>query len=145
MCCACFYLVEHAYVPGDGLPRVKRIGLFATRTAAKAAVARVCDAPGFRDHPEGFTIRCRQVQLPEGTVKSDLREVYYPWHEFYDPENDCDVVTEGPFFAREEDARSALDTMRRECGLTAYKTGFDVGSCIIGQACWAEGFTPFEE
>jgi len=33
-----------------------RIGVYSTEEHAKAAVARLCDKPGFKDWPEGFEI-----------------------------------------------------------------------------------------
>jgi homoserine kinase type II len=35
---------------------VKLIGVYSTRTAAEAAIARMCLLPGFRDYPSGFHI-----------------------------------------------------------------------------------------
>jgi hypothetical protein len=34
----------------------KLIGVYRSRTAAEAAIVRLADQPGFRDHPGGFTI-----------------------------------------------------------------------------------------
>ena len=34
----------------------KLIGVYRSLTAAEAAIARLVDQPGFRDHPEGFRV-----------------------------------------------------------------------------------------
>lgn len=49
------YLVQHVRDP-DGDDDVKVIGIYSTEEAAQQAVERTVKLPGFRDHPDGFTI-----------------------------------------------------------------------------------------
>ena len=44
-------LLEHLRVDDDGHDHVKTIGLYRTVEAARAAVGRLRDKPGFRDNP----------------------------------------------------------------------------------------------
>ena len=41
---------------GDAFPEAKGIGIYSCRARAEAAIARVCDQPGFCDWPHGFAI-----------------------------------------------------------------------------------------
>ena len=44
-------LLEHLWVDNEGNDHVKTIGLYRTVEAARAAVERLRDKPGFRDNP----------------------------------------------------------------------------------------------
>lgn len=45
------FLLQHVHVYRDGEEDVKCIGIYRTREAAEAAVARLKSQPGFRDDP----------------------------------------------------------------------------------------------
>ena len=45
------YVLEHSHSPTPDNDEVKLIGVYRTRAAAEAAVARLRDQPGFRDFP----------------------------------------------------------------------------------------------
>jgi hypothetical protein len=49
------FIVQHSYEDGDH-EEVKFIGVYASIADAEAAVARLRDQPGFRDHRLGFNI-----------------------------------------------------------------------------------------
>ncbi len=148
---AYFFLVEHAHPVGPGLVSgemlcdTKAIGLFASRQDAQAAIARVKDAPGFRDFVDGFSIRRVRVTLAQGTSKQDVRAVSYAYHEHYDDAEDCNVYTTGTLYADPADAERELADMRNEPRLAAHPDGFDIGGYVVGQVMWTEGFTSFEE
>jgi len=44
-------LLEHLHVLADGEDEVKTIGIYASAEDARAAVERLKNQPGFRDHP----------------------------------------------------------------------------------------------
>lgn len=67
------YMLEHTHEFDDGHEDLKLIGHYSTREKAEAALAKVRDQPGFRDHPEGFEIWEVEVDSdivgwPEGFV-----------------------------------------------------------------------------
>jgi hypothetical protein len=49
------FVVQHSYEVGDH-DEVKLIGVYASRSNADAAVARLMKQPGFREYPSGFHI-----------------------------------------------------------------------------------------
>jgi hypothetical protein len=50
------YLVYHEHISDQDSSYVKFIGLFQTKKAAKLAVERLKQQPGFKENPKGFTI-----------------------------------------------------------------------------------------
>lgn len=61
------YLVQHVRDESDGSYKV--IGIYSSRNAAESAVERLRGKPGFRDHPEGFSIDRYEIDRdcwPEG-------------------------------------------------------------------------------
>ena len=46
------FVLSHMPPGGDELGDYMLIGVYSSRDAALAAVARLCGQPGFRDHPE---------------------------------------------------------------------------------------------
>lgn len=51
------YLLQHVREDQENDDEdIKTIGIYASEAAAKAAVDRLKDQPGFRDYPEGFHI-----------------------------------------------------------------------------------------
>ena len=50
------YILEHAYENEFNDEQVKRVGVYTSRENAEAALARVRDQLGFRDHQDGFEI-----------------------------------------------------------------------------------------
>ncbi len=49
------FLVFHEHVL-DGCDEIKFIGAYSTARRGRAAVARAKRLPGFRDHPDGFSV-----------------------------------------------------------------------------------------
>jgi hypothetical protein len=49
------YVLQHSHSPTPDNDEVKLIGVYRTRAAAEAAVARLRDQPGFRDFPRIVT------------------------------------------------------------------------------------------
>ncbi len=151
MAYVCFHLVEHRHVSGMGaqsgapLFDCKRIGLFPTVADARAAIARVADAPGFHDAPEGFSLRRVRVLLPRGVTKEGVREVFQAWHEFWDDTEQCDIVTEYPFRAALSDAEADLAALRADPCLTAHPEGFNVSRVTIGNQEWREGYVLWDD
>ena len=50
------FLLWHFRQTGDGDSNDKLIGVYSSRERAEAAIERKLLFPGFRDHPEAFTI-----------------------------------------------------------------------------------------
>jgi len=65
------YVLQHAHEHDDALEDVKMIGVYSSEAKAREAIERVVGQPGFRDHPDGFTIDAYEVdtdQWQEGFV-----------------------------------------------------------------------------
>lgn len=65
------WLLHHVHTFADGSEDVKLIGAFATRHEGEAAQASVATQPGFKEHPEGFSLdECRLgiIYWPEGFI-----------------------------------------------------------------------------
>jgi len=65
------YLLQHVHIIDEDDEDVKDIGVYRTEEAARAAIDRLGTQPGFRDHPEGWSIsrmRLNQDHWPEGFV-----------------------------------------------------------------------------
>jgi hypothetical protein len=65
------YLLEHVHVLDEDDEDVKTIGVYRSEASAKEAIRRLGEQPGFRDHPEGWSIsamRMDQDHWPEGFV-----------------------------------------------------------------------------
>ncbi len=70
---SCF-LLWHTHTVGDD-DNEKLIGVYASWIDAEAAIQRVKDKPGFKDHPEGFEI-CEYVIGRDGWT-----EGFISWEE----------------------------------------------------------------
>jgi hypothetical protein len=55
------YVLQHVHSLDDGTEDVKFIGVYSLRENAQAAIARLCQAPGFSETPAGFHIDEYQV------------------------------------------------------------------------------------
>lgn len=50
------YVLQHVHEADDGAEDVKLIGVYSSRENAQAALARLSQAPGFSEAPDGFHI-----------------------------------------------------------------------------------------
>jgi hypothetical protein len=57
------YVLQHSYEL-DGCDETKMIGVYSTHELAEAAIARLRLQPGFREHPDDFSIA--DYDLDEG-------------------------------------------------------------------------------
>lgn len=55
------YVLQHVHAFEDGAEDVKFIGVYSSRENAQAAIARLCQAPGFSEAPAGFHIDEYQI------------------------------------------------------------------------------------
>ena len=55
------YVLQHVHSLEDGEEDVKFIGVYSSRETAQAAIARLGQAPGFSDAPDGFHLDEYQV------------------------------------------------------------------------------------
>jgi len=67
------FVLEHLHEFEDGHEDSKLLGLYSSQEKAEAGLERVRDQPGFRDHPEGFSIEAWEVDSeriawPQGFV-----------------------------------------------------------------------------
>lgn len=64
---ASVYVVQHVHaLPGD-IEDVKFIGVYASELDAQRAVAKLRTAPGFREHPDGFSVDCYELNKDHWT------------------------------------------------------------------------------
>src|SRR5687767_1892191 len=57
---ASVFIVQHSYEVGDRDDE-KLIGVYVSRSDAEAAIVRLANRPGFREHPSGFHIDEYQI------------------------------------------------------------------------------------
>ncbi len=72
------WLLAHEYDLG-GRDEVKFLGVYASRADGEAAIEQLRDQPGFRDHPDGFSLDEQKIGLvgwPEGFVTEVLAQCY---------------------------------------------------------------------
>lgn len=95
--------------------------------------------PGFKDHPDGFQIESYEFE-------NDLTEVYYVDHEYYLPEEGCDVITEIGLFATKKEAMQAVEYLRKENSslFTFNAEGFVIEKYLVNESMWIEGFSSWE-
>jgi len=60
------FLVFHQH-DLDGCDEIKFIGVYSTARRGRAAVARAKRQPGFRDHPDGFSVDAHEVDRTSWT------------------------------------------------------------------------------
>jgi hypothetical protein len=68
------YLLQHSYPLDNDADEVKLIGVYSTAELAEKAAGRYKTLPGFRDHPDGFSIDRYEVDKDhwtEGFISSD--------------------------------------------------------------------------
>jgi hypothetical protein len=66
------WIVWHEYETEEACEETKLIGVFCTRRAARNAVARLKDKPGFCDFPRGFSVSkvfLDRVEWQDGFVR----------------------------------------------------------------------------
>lgn len=62
------FVVFHSYETGpESHEESKFIGVYVSRESANAAVEMLSSQPGFRDHPEGFTINAHTLDVTNWT------------------------------------------------------------------------------
>ena len=146
-----FYIwhVTHQYADGfdpEGKPysETKEIGVYGSRRLAEQAVGRFRDLPGFRDRPEGFRIRKCRCILSGGAEQAAFppAAVFRPYHEFFIPEENCDMVTRGRFYVYREEAEKELALWKEDPALQKHPDGFAVLEFRLNEdgRFWSEGF-----
>jgi hypothetical protein len=63
------YILQHVHATPNGEEDVKLIGVYATEADAQAALPRLSQQPGFRDHPEGFEISRYELNMETNPEK----------------------------------------------------------------------------
>jgi hypothetical protein len=72
------YVLQHVHATPSGEEDVKLIGVYVTEAAAQAAVSRLSQQPGLRDHPEGFHLSRYELN------KDHWTEGFIGWDEALD-------------------------------------------------------------
>jgi hypothetical protein len=72
------YVLQHVHATPDGEEDVKFIGVYVTDADVQAAVSRLSQQPGFREHPEGFHISRYELN------KDHWTEGFIGWDEALD-------------------------------------------------------------
>jgi hypothetical protein len=62
------FVVEHEHELSEGCDDVKLIGVYESEEDAEKAVERAKQRPGFRGHPEGFSISSYKVGEDQWTT-----------------------------------------------------------------------------
>ena len=74
------YILNHVYTNTYEQKQTKGIGTYSSRANALAALARVRDKVGFRDHPEGFRIETVPLDVDGWTDGFSIAErVHETW------------------------------------------------------------------
>ena len=118
---------------GDEILDKKELGLYSSRANAMAAQQSYAALTGFRDYPDGFSIKRRRICLKDGVQLLPGMPIYHLTHAR--DAGDYDVITDMGFFASTEAAELAA------------KGTEDAGACLIGELLldagnpyWSEGF-----
>lgn len=135
------YELRHTY---EGADNWFEIGFFTSPEAAHAAADMLMQAPGFRDHPEGFLLVPRNVQ----TERESLDRIYvasvYDCPRKYAGGNYTEHIAYLGFFETEEEAARAaarflalnpkeIPGLERYCDAAEYR--------LNEISAWKEGFT----
>ena len=143
------FYVYHQYISdfdkkGDPIYEKKEIGLYSNKKNAKDAVKRFQILPGFSKYKDGFQIckkRC-YVKTNQKVSVSHMKIVFSPYHEYYLPAEECDIVTRGAFYQDREEAQEELDKWKNEKKFSKYPEGFNIIEYTIDRDIrfWSEGF-----
>ncbi len=145
--CYIFYVIHQYAAAADkvGAPicETKEIGVYSTMNKAREAVRRFAGLPGFASYPNDFIISKRKCYLRDRTEKEILFKVYSPYHEKYLPEEDCDDITRGAFFADAAQAEEVVQQWMRKPRFIGHEAGFNVIEYAVDQDIrfWSEGFS----
>lgn len=69
------FVLHHVHEASNGDEDTKLIGVYSSEAEAKAAIERLKDQPGFRDHLEGFCV------TPYELNQDEWREGFVSWSE----------------------------------------------------------------
>jgi hypothetical protein len=64
---ATVFVLQHARPKEDGDEDVKLIGVYSSRAAAKAAIARLREKPGFSEYPDDFDLDPYELDVDHWT------------------------------------------------------------------------------
>ena len=138
------YLVEYD-TDGNPVNENKEIGVYTKRELANNAVNRFIVLPGFKDYPNGFHVckrRCYYSNTNRRLSCCSIVSVFSPYHEYYIPQENCDVVTRGAFYEEKEAAEKIVDEWKNGTVLKKYPDGFSVVEYKLNEDIrfWNEGF-----
>ncbi len=119
--------LHHVHVHDDGRPDTKQIGVYLTPADAEAARVRVAGQPGFREDPEGFQVHAVLCHGFTPTHGDTVVLLYRMCDD--DPEADASDVLGA--YPDEAAARAAAPS----------GWAVEVGTSVVGQDQWTEGFT----
>lgn len=143
------YLVMHQYTveyDADNLPihDTKEIGLYSKKELADAAVKRFSGLVGFSSYPNDFHMMKRRCYYDDQSSwkLTSKATVYRPYHEYYIPQEDCDFITRGAFFANRDEADAVLEDWKKDKALAEHPEGFAVIDYTVDTdiRLWSEGF-----
>ncbi len=70
-------------------------------------------------------------------------KVYYLEH--IKDEDDCESVKSLGIYATMHDAKQAIERFLMRPGFCDYPDGFNIDAYEVGEDCWAEGFTRWDD
>ncbi len=121
----------------------KNLGLYPTAEAAREAMSYFCTQSGFRENPDGFSVRLRLVS---GPVRDDL--IYEAMVYFYTEDYGFEEDLELGLFGCEDQATGAVEAYCTQNPQLLAVPGLIceriVNRCFLGRRRWEEGFVVLE-
>ena len=71
--------------------------------------------------------------------------VYELTHEYYNPNEDCDMVTDIAVYSSQIKAEAALKRMEQHPYFVRHPGEFCIDIYLVNKSEWTEGFTGFDE
>lgn len=134
--------LTHRFYFFDGEPvcSPKCLGYFSDEAAIDAAIADYTTQPGFRENPDGFVVRQREVA--DGAPDAEFFEaMVYTHTEDFDYEHNVELG----LFREESAAREAIQVFHksnpRYLALPWLVCEEIVNRCTLNRRNWTEGFT----
>lgn len=146
--CYVYFVIHERAVEHDADNRpihdTKAIGIYSKKALADAAIQRFVGLIGFRSYPNDFYVlkrRCYYDDQPSWKLCANIT-IYQPYHEYYIPDEDCDLISRGAFFANQSKAETVLQEWKTDEKLAEYPDGFEIIKYTVDKdiRLWSEGF-----
>ena len=140
------YKLEHCIlleydVDGTEVRDTKTLGFFTSKSVCLDAKEFYLTLDGFKDFPDGFTIKRIRVDVNDYNNVSnhhDNQKVYQLSHEWYDGE--YDYITELGCYSSYEKALLSKTLYENDDIFKNHKEGFSIDECTLNRKGWIFGF-----